>query len=264
MLVDLPTAVLEQGLCDGDGIVLDEVIERSLELGVAAGQKLTIPIAAEEGPVDNLPSKQVVRVEAGAEVRATPDAASPVIGRFDEDARLLFTARSGEFERLNLGGGRPGWVASKTTSAAKGQVTKNPAVTWDTPNASPEIELVDLDTFVTRDDFIRVKGEATDGQRVRDLYISTSGHKVFYESNQDGKNPRKLAFDAEIPLHPGMNTIMVVAREDNDSVSRHYFMVRRDAEDGSLMETKRFQGALLGNGNGVHFYSLLGAIVHSG
>ncbi len=47
-----------------------------------------------------------------------------------------------------------------------------------------------------------------------------------------------------------MNTIMVVAREDNDSVTRHYFMVRRDAKDGSLMETEKFQGALLGNGNG--------------
>jgi len=28
--------------------------------------------------------------------------------------------------------------------------------------------------------------------------------------------------------------------------------VRRDAEDGSLMETTKFEGALLGNGNGPH------------
>jgi carboxyl-terminal processing protease len=222
------------------------------ELGVAAGQKLVIPIAAEDGAVDNLPSKQVVRIEAGAEVRAKPDATAPVIGRFDEDARLLFTARSGEFERVNMGGGRPGWVASKTTSAAQGQVTKNPALTWDTPNASPEIELVDLDTFVTRDDFIRIKGEATDGQRVRDLYISTSGHKVFYESNLDGATPQSLAFDAEIPVRPGLNTIMVVAREDSGTVTRRFIVVRRDAKDGSLMETEKFQGALLANGNGYH------------
>jgi hypothetical protein len=109
---------------------------------------------------------------------------------------------------------------------------------------------VGLESYVTRGEVFRLEGKATDADRVRDLYIFTSGHKVYYESNQGSSNPRALVFDAEIPVHPGMNTIMVVAREDNDSVTRHYFMVRRDAEDGSLMETKRFQGALLGNGNG--------------
>jgi hypothetical protein len=84
---------------------------------------------------------------------------------------------------------------------------------------------------------------------VRDLYISTSGHKVYYESNEGGRTPRELVFDAEVPVHPGLNTIAVVAREDSTSVARHYFIVRRDAEDGSLMETTQFKGALLANGN---------------
>jgi len=106
--------------------------------------------------------------------------------------------------------------------------------------------------LVTRDEAIQLKGRATDQQRVRDLYITTSGHKVFYESNQDSSNPRELAFDAEIPVRPGVNTIMVVARENSGTVTRRYFVVRRDAEDGSLMETKKFEGALLGNGNGYH------------
>ena len=117
---------------------------------------------------------------------------------------------------------------------------------------SPEIELATLDSYITREEVFRVQGKATDGQRVRDLYISTSRHKVYYESNQGSTTPRELVFDAEIPVHPGMNAIMVVAREDNNSVTRHYFMVRRDAEDGSLMETTKFEGALLGNGNGHH------------
>ena len=63
-------------------------------------------------------------VEAGAEVRARPDARAPVIARFDESARLLLTAQSGDFERVNLGGGRPGWVASGATSEAQGQVAE--------------------------------------------------------------------------------------------------------------------------------------------
>jgi len=105
---------------------------------------------------------------------------------------------------------------------------------------------------VTRNESVRLTGEATDGQRVRDLYITTSGHKVYYESNQGSATPRKLPFDAEIPVRPGLNAIMVVAREDSGTLTRQFIVVRRDAEDGSLMKTEKFQGALLGNGNGYH------------
>jgi len=220
------------------------------DLGAAAGQKLKIPIYDESDPVKTLPAKRVVNVEPGTEVRERPDGSTPVIATVEKRVRLLHTATSGEFARINLGGGRPGWVAAKAVSSAQGQVAQDPPLAWVTGNASPRIELAGVQSYVTRDDVFRIEGKATDAQRVRDLYISTSGHKVFYESNQSSTNPRKLAFEAEIPVHPGMNTIMIVAREDNDSVTRHYFMVRRDAEDGSLMETKKFQGALLGNGNG--------------
>ena len=71
-------------------------------------------------------------------------------------------------------------------------------------------------------------------------------------TNQASTTPRELSFDTEIPDRPGLNTIMGVAREDSGTVSRRFFVVRRDAEDGSLLETKKFEGALLGNGNGYH------------
>ncbi len=220
------------------------------ELGAATTDKLKIPIYDEPGQVTKLPAKRVVSLEPGTEVRERPDANAPVIATVEKPVRLLHTAKSGEFARVNLGAGRPGWVAADAVSSAQGQVAKDPPLAWVTGHAPPEIELAALDSYITRDDVFRVQGKATDGQRVRDLYISTSRHKVFYESNQGSTNPRELAFDAEIPVHPGMNAIMVVAREDNNSVTRHYFMVRRDAEDGSLMETTKFEGALLGNGNG--------------
>jgi carboxyl-terminal processing protease len=222
------------------------------ELGAAAGQKLEIPIYDEPSPVKTLATKRVVSLDSGTEVRERPDASAPVIATVQKPVRLLHTATSGAFARINLGGGRPGWVAARAVSPAQGQVSKKPPLAWATDKASPEIEVAGLDTYVTRDDVFRLQGKATDAQRVRDLYISTSGHKVYYESNQGSANPRELVFDAQIPIRPGMNSVMVVAREDNNSVTRHYFMVRRDAEDGSLMETTKFEGALLGNGNGHH------------
>lgn len=220
------------------------------ELGVAVGRKLKIPIYKEPGAVKTLPVKRVVRLPAGTEVREQPDAAASVIATVDKPVRLLHTATSGEFARIDLGRGRPGWVPVQALSPAQGKVAQNPPLAWATEQAPPEIDLANLDGYVTRADVLHVRGEATDAQRVRDLYISTSGHKVYYESNQGSSDPRELPFDAEIPLHPGMNAIMVVAREDNNSVTRHFFMVRRDATDGSLMKTTKFEGALLGNGDG--------------
>ena len=220
------------------------------QLGVSAGQKLTIPIAQTAAQVGKLASKRVVSLEPGTELVARPAADAPVIATVEKPMRLLQTAKSGAFASVNLGGGRPGWVPASAISAAQGQVTQPPPVRWATEHAAPEIELAAIESFVTRGEVFRVSGRAFDAQRVRDLYISTSRHKVFYESNQSSTTPRQLDFEAEIPVHPGMNAIMVVAREDNDSVTRHYFMVRRDAEDGSLMETTKFEGALLSNGNG--------------
>jgi carboxyl-terminal processing protease len=222
------------------------------ELDVYAGQKLVIPVHAEDGPVDNLGGKQWVSVEAGTEIRGAPDPGAQPFATLEKDAVLPLTARSGGLERVGLGDGRPGWVSAAQTSAAKGPTTKSPAIAWATPNAAPEIDLADLEVFATRDDTFRVRGSATDDQRVRDLYISTSGHKVFYESNQQSATPQELSFDAEVPVRPGLNSIMIVARQDSGTVSRRYFIVRRDAKDGSLMETKKFEGALFGNGNGYH------------
>ncbi|MFZ1862590.1 MAG: MXAN_5808 family serine peptidase [Polyangiales bacterium] len=223
-----------------------------LEFGVGVGQKLNVPVHRENKPVETLSARHVVSLQPGTEIVARPEESAPVIARADHAVRLLHTATSGAFFRLDLGGGRPGWVRADDASPAAGQLTKSPTLAWVVSNAPPKIELAGLDGYVTRSESIRVRGKATDQQRVRDLYISSSGHKVYYESNQGSATPGELTFDAEVPVHPGLNTIMVVAREDNDSVTRHYFVVRRDAEDGSLMETKKFEGALLANGNGYH------------
>lgn len=222
------------------------------EFGVGVGQQLTVPVHREKTPVEVLSSKRVVSLRPGTEILGHPAETAPIVGRIAGATRLLHTATSGGFSRLDLGGGRPGWVRATDAEPASGPVTKEPPIEWAVRNAPPVIELAGLGDYVTRADTIQIRGKATDEQRVRDLYISTSGHKVYYESNQGSTTPRELVFDTEIPVHPGLNTIMVVAREDNDSVTRHYFIVRRDAEDGSLMETTEFEGALLANGQSYH------------
>ena len=219
------------------------------ELGASASHKLKVPISGQPSAITELTTKRVVSLKPGTEIREWPGDGAPTIATVTESVPLRLTATKGAFARIDLGGGRPGWVLASATSAVDGPVAKEVSVAWVTGHAAPQIELAQIDSYVTRGEVFRVQGKAIDSQRVRDLYISTSRHKVFYESNQGSANPRELAFDAEIPVHPGMNTIMVFAREDNNSVTRHFFTVRRDAEDGSLMETTEFEGALFGNGN---------------
>lgn len=220
------------------------------ELGASAAQKLKIPISDAESPVKRFAAAQLVRLQPGAQIRESPDGSAPVIATVQKPTLLSETATSGAFARLDLGEGRPGWVAIEAASRAAGKADRQPSLVWATDHAAPEIDIAPLASYVTRDAVFRVQGKAIDLQRVRDLYISTSRHKVYYESNQGSGHPRELAFDAEVPVQPGMNAIMVVAREDNDSVGRYYFMVRRDAPDGSLMETPKFDGALMGNSIG--------------
>jgi len=227
-----------------------EVTVVDTALRVYSAEKIEVPIYDEAQSVKKLGAKRLVALKAGTEIRETPSSDAPVIARVEKAVRLLHTATGPDgYERINLGGGRPGWVRAGDAWAAKGQVSKDPALAWATQSVPPELKLVGLDTFVTRDDKLRLRGQATDQNRVRDLYIFSGGRKVYYESNQHSRTPQKLEFDAEIPLQPGLNPIVVVAREDSDSEVRHHFTVRRDAEDGSLMETPKRDDVLFGNGH---------------
>lgn len=234
---------------EGDEAKL-EVMIVDTDLRVYATEKIAIPVRNDATQIRKLNPKRVVEVPAGAELRESPADDAKVVGRMTEGARLLETASGPNgYVRVNLGGGRPGWVRGADVSRAKGQANKSPAVAWATQAAAPELEIVGLDSFVTQGDTLRIQGQARDARRVRDLYIFAGGRKVYYESNQNSATPNVLEFDAEIPLQPGLNNVMVVAREDGDSEARHYFTVRRDATDGSLMETPKIDDVLFGNGH---------------
>ncbi len=79
-------------------------------------------------------------------------------------------------------------------------------------------------------------GKANDDARIRDLCIFVGARKVLYQSNP-GTDTKSLEFSTEVPLEPGINYVSVFARENQDVVTRQTFVVRRDGEDGALLET---------------------------
>jgi carboxyl-terminal processing protease len=113
----------------------------------------------------------------------------------------------------------------------------------------PSIELAQA-PLVTKDAHLVLKATATDPDRLLDGYIFVGARKLFYRSNRNGADPKRMGFEADLPLRPGVNVITVVARENPDTVGRKTIIVRRDGPNGELLSTPRTDDEELGGGGG--------------
>ncbi len=102
----------------------------------------------------------------------------------------------------------------------------------------PAVEVQPV-ALAVKDDKILIRGSATDADKILDGYVFVGNRKVFYRSNRNGPDPKKLTFDASIPLRPGVNVITVVARENVDTVGRRTIIVRRDGPNGEVLQTPK-------------------------
>ncbi|MBI2388842.1 MAG: hypothetical protein HYV09_04415, partial [Deltaproteobacteria bacterium] len=139
-----------------------------------------------------------------------------------------------------------------SSSSAKKDVAAPPNGTqpWiDLLSHSPPVIEVEALDLVTRTDRAKLKGFATDGDRVLDVYVFVGARKVYYHSNKNGGDPKKFAFDLDVPLRPGVNFVSVWARESSETVQRRVFVIRRDGPNGELLDTPKTDddvGELLG------------------
>ncbi len=201
----------------------------------SAGQKLQVPVVKDKGTV-TAASGQVV-LGKGAMVYEQPKRNGKAIAHVAKGAVALpAQAKSGEYTRVDLGEGRPGWVHQQEIRAGAGADGALKDVLAHRP---PQLEVDHGDTLFTREPHVRVRGSATDDSIIRDLYIFVGPRKVYYQSNRGASTPKKVSFDTTVPLRPGINYVTVVAREDNEVLSRETFIVRRDGVDGALLETPK-------------------------
>lgn len=219
-----PEAKLEVG-------VVDELLRES------AGEKLAITIHKPGAPVALEPGSGTVVARASTRVLEAPRANAKMVAQVEGGSLTLpVQAKLGNFTRVDLGEGRPGWIEDRDLRDGSG---KGGHLTDTLAHMPPRLE-IDLNaTLVTREQLLHLKGRAEDDSIVRDIYAFVGARKVFYQSNRKGANPSKVSFDTTIPLRPGINYVSVIAREDNEIMSRKTFIVRRDAADGSLMDTPK-------------------------
>jgi carboxyl-terminal processing protease len=208
-----------------------EVSVADTSLREYAMEKVKIPV---EAPVKDPPAAKVgnVVIKDGAAIVSSPESdAQPVAVVTGGAVALPSEATLGEFTRVGLGDGRPGWVANKFlgSGAATGKLS------FDKSRMPPRLKVDYGQALVTRDRSLKVNGKASDDARIRDLYIFVGTRKVFYQAN--GGTEKALSFAAQVPLEPGINYVSVFARENQDVVTRETFVVRRDGPDGALLET---------------------------
>ncbi len=224
---------IESQLADTEAKVELTISDRDLRESVV--EKVRMPIAL---PAAMSAASGTFKAKAGgAALYESPDSTARVVGRLAPGTAAQVQASAGDFVKLNLGESR---FAFARRSEVEDGGTAAAVVPFEEVMAHmpPSIE-VEPPVLATRDPFIKVTGFATDTARLMDGYVFAGGRKVFYRSNKNGADPKKMTFDAQVPLRPGVNVITVIARENPDTVGRKVFVVRRDGPSGEYQATPK-------------------------
>ena len=168
------------------------------------------------------------------ELRSAPAADAPVVGYAAKQATFKMTGKSadGAWDRVEIEAGRPAFVMANAVKAGGSSKAGGFEPMW---MVSPPVMALNPTSLETGEGKVHIHGQAKDERKVSDVYIVVQNHnakvdlkKVFYKSNRNGSDPRKMDFDADVPLWPGENYVHVVARENGQVQSRQTLVVLRE------------------------------------
>jgi carboxyl-terminal processing protease len=224
---------VEAPLADPEAKVELSIRDDDLREGVV--EKVRIPLAE---AIAVAPGGGVERAKsAGAELVNEPSASGRVFARLPAGTAAPILGTANGYVKLGLGGGRFAFARASDVEAG-GTPAAQVAFEDAMAHAPPALE-IPQPQLATRDAHATVHGLASDDARLLDAYIFVGARKVFYRSNSNGADPKKMAFDADLPLRPGVNVVTIVARENPDTQTRRTFIVRRDGANGELLATPK-------------------------
>jgi carboxyl-terminal processing protease len=212
-----------------------ELSVRDDDLREGVAEKVRIPIA---DPFTIAPATGAMRGRAGGtDLVNEPDASGRVFARLPAGVAVATTGTIDGYVRVSLGDSRFGFA--KASELDRGGSPAAALLLEDAmAHAPPAIE-IPQPQLATRDQHTPVRGTASDDARLLDAYIFVGARKIFYRSNRTAADATKMAFDADVPLRPGVNIVTIVARENQDTTSRKTFIVRRDGPNGELLPTPK-------------------------
>ncbi len=209
------------------------VVDR--ELRVVSSEKLVIPVI--RGGLAMKPASGRVWVPGGARVLPQPFVTATPVGDLVKGAVVDRLGTFGEFTKVRVLGERFGWIP---TAGASDAGARPVTASFETSlRRSPPILELKPTALSTTEERIKLSGVATDGDRLLDVFVFVGNRKVFYAANSKAADPKKMEFELNAPLTPGVNIITVVARENEDTVTRSTVVIRRDGPGGTPLPTPK-------------------------
>ncbi|HSQ64555.1 MAG TPA: MXAN_5808 family serine peptidase, partial [Polyangiaceae bacterium] len=220
------------------------IVDQDLRESVA--EKVHIPIAS---PAAITAKTQGMKAgPQGAQLFASPDASVRAFGKLVPGAAVNVTGDAGQYLKVSLSPTRFAFVKA-SDMVAGGGAPATVAFQDVMLHAPPALEIAPLD-LATRENHVHLKATASDGDRLLDAYTFVGARKVFYRSNRNGADPRKMDFETDLPLRPGTNAVVVWARETPDTTTRKVFIVRKDGPNGELLPTPKTDDDIAENAGG--------------
>jgi carboxyl-terminal processing protease len=183
----------------------------------------------------------------GADLRNQPDASGRVFARLPAGVAAVVQGTANGYVKVALGDGRFAFAKSSDLEPSHAPAG-TPLLEDAMAHAPPAVE-IPQPQLATRDTHTLVHGSANDDAQLLDAYIFVGSRKVFYRSNRNGPDQKRMAFDADLPLRPGVNVVTIVARENPDTVTHRTFIVRRDGANGELLATPKTEDELSETGS---------------
>ncbi len=200
---------------------------------------------SDSAPIEDL-SEVMEVVGEKALVLPVAEPSVAMMATLDAGTILNATGRIGDLVRVELADGGFGFVrASDVTTSTKKPMVKLALATsmvWalDLPEIVIDSFVPDLGTdgdWTVTDPTLVIKGHASDGSIIEDMYIYLGDEKVFYKSNRDAADPRSMDFETTLHLGPGTNYLLITVRESPLMMSRTFLVIRRDNPDKTTMPT---------------------------
>jgi carboxyl-terminal processing protease len=201
-------------------------------LGEAVAQTLTLPI---------LPNQKVKHESHTLHV--TTDHTPVYAGAWDTTEILGFAKAGtnlqsdasfgGGYYRVPLPRDREGFVRlSAVEVGAAGRVKKGPVAGLSllAPQAPPEMKLT-LPALVTHNETYHITGTLSNDRALRDFYVYVNDRKVVYHSLssvQPSDGHLSAPVNVTLSLKSGFNSITLIARENDDVVTRRFVGVYRE------------------------------------
>jgi len=213
---------------------------RDDELREGVEEKVRIPIAAPLAVTAGGGSERARTT--GADLRGAPEASEKVFARLTPGTAADVLGTVNGFLKLSLGNGR--FAFARPSDLDPGGVPAATVALEDTMAHAPPALDIPQPELATTNSHTVVRGTASDDARLLDAFIFVGARKVFYRSNRDGADPKRMTFEVDVPLRPGVNVVTVIARENPDTTTRRTFIVRRDGPKGELLATPKMDDEL--------------------